>query len=261
MTRDTAKAWDNRYKTYGSRIEGVLQKSFPLPINEHIHQWMLKEIEQVIPRNKKCRILDIGCGWGRLSEPLVQKFPKCKIFGVDISQASVALYNQNLNNLGKAYRADVRKLPFGSLYFDVVFMVTTLMYLTDKKEQKMAIKEIFRVLKKGGRFVFIERNPLGQNIVTLGGMIEKMHGKKNREISASSFYPAYLSSVVRQNGGMVRVMDGVPFWTITLPISLSISLLSPFFARKFLSLVAKLDSKFTWLLTPSLYISYIGVKK
>lgn len=261
--------WEKRSKIYGTKITGVLPKSFPLPVNDYLHHWMFEQIERLIPKKKNLTILDLGCGYGRLSQEVLQKFPDVKTVGIDISPTYVELYNKNLLPRGRAVLGDVRKLPFPDQEFDLVFMVTTLMYVTAKFDQKIVLKEIFRVLKAEGKFVFIERNPIGARIVTGGGLVTKLRGKKHQEIPSTSFSYNYLSGLIKASGGKINKFSGIPVFTLLLPILIITSLINNFLSQrvklglsqKLISLVWLLDQKLNTLLTPSLYISYSGIKK
>lgn len=253
--------WEERSKKYGNRMEGVLIKSLPRPVNDYIHNWMLNQIIKITPKRKEIKILDLGCGYGRLSKPLLKQFPKCSITGIDIAKTYVELYNKELSPNGKALLGDIRKLPFKSDNFDLVFIVTTLMYLTLKSDQEKAISEIFRVLKPSGKFVIIERNPQGHNFLTLGGIINKVRGDKNKEISAVGFTKQHLSKVIEYNGGRIIDISGVPMWTLLLPISYILSLINKNMGEFFLRFIDYFDKKMEHILTLSLYISYTGIKK
>lgn len=261
MVKSVENLWESRYRSYGNRIEGVLQKSFPLIINKYLHEWMVNEIKKTMTGLRGMKVLDLGCGYGRLSSVILAEFPKCSTVGVDISKTSVELYNKSLSPRGKAYKGAITKLPFKNASFDIVFIVTTLMYLVDKKDQEAAIKELIRVLRTGGKFVVIERTSTGQKLVTLGGLVDFAHGAKNKEIIATSFDPQYIVLLLEKNGGKVTGKKGIPIWTITLPISFLLSAFTPKFAEKFLKLINFVDVRLGWLLTPSLYISYSGTKK
>ena len=200
---EVTQFWENRSLKFGARIEGVLLKSVPENINKYLSSWMLEQVEGMIKKESDFKVLDIGCGYGRLSGPLVNSFPGIKVFGVDIAQNYVDLYNKNLSPAGKACRADSRDLPFKDNFFDAVFVVTALMYLPTKDDQSKAISEMLRVLKPGGKFVVVERSSLGYEIFTLGGIIGKLRGKKNLEIPAVSFDPKYLSAVIGKYGARV----------------------------------------------------------
>lgn len=287
MAKNLNEGWEKRSRKYGTKIEGVLQKSLPLPINKYLHSWMLGKVKEVVPKGRAVKLLDLGCGYGRLSGPLLETFPNSRIIGVDIAQTYVALYNSNLAPRGKAIRGDIRNLPFKQSSFDVVFMVTTLMYLIDKKEQKKALLEIFRVLKKGGKFVIIENNITGYRFVTLGGLISRR--KKNSDISSVVFSKSYLLKLIEKCGGKVGKTAGIPVWSIMLPFSLALCLVNNQIGKKFLQLLALFDKRLSSLfrspangrdkkqdrgqrkplasvlgdvlLTFSLYVSYTGVKE
>lgn len=258
MTKDLIEAWEQRSKKYKTSIKGVLQKSFPPPLNQYLHWWMLEKVKNGIAQDRNILALDLGCGYGRLSKPLLKKFPKLSIKGVDISSTYVTLYNNDLEPRGKAIKADIVKLPFKSSTFDMIFVVTTLMYLTIIKDQRKAMMEIFRVLKRGGNFVIIENNKSGYNLITLGGLISK----KDKTNKTSVFFDKdYLLKLIEECGGRIKSTGGIPFWSMTLPLSLILCRINNWLGIKFLSVIWFLDKRLNSFLTLSLYISYTGIKR
>lgn len=220
--------WEQRSKKYKNDLKGVLPKAFPDWLNSILHKWMYGQIKQQIKDGDV--VLDLGCGYGRLALEVKKEFPASKIFGLDIAKKYVELFNKNIGKSGKAYAGDIRNLPFKSKSIDVVYMVTTLMYLTNFKDQEKAISEIKRVLKLGGKFVFIERNPYGHNIMTLGGLITLLRGRKNKEIESVSFTKGEMENLLKKQVLKVRKTSSFPF--------------------------GRLEPLLTW----SLYISYSGVR-
>ncbi len=255
------KFWEERSKKYLTQPEGVLFKSFPKEINSYIHQWMLSQIISKILPSKSLKVLDVGCGYGRLAQPLLKRFPKVVVYGIDVAPTSIKLFNKNLRPRGRAKVADVRKVPFKNEYFDVVFMVTTLMYLPSKNDQKKAIKELFRVLKQNGKFIFIEREPIGYGIFTLGGITSLLRGKKNREIKATSFRKEYMKELITGETGVIQVQSGIPVFTFMIYPLLFLSFLNKGFLINTLNLIKRFDETLNKLLTFSLYIAYIGIKQ
>lgn len=253
-------AWNERSKKYGRRIEGVLPKSLDPLINDYLDKWMFEIIEKNINRNYKLNILDLGCGYGRLSKQILRKFPNVEVAGVDIAENYVDIFNKTLSPKGKAYVGDIKKLPFKSESFDLVFIVTSLMYLTEHEDQIACIREMKRVLKDKGRFVIIERNPLGHKIITLGGLISILRGQKYREIPAVSFKKKYLKALIRRNLGSIEQVKGIPLWTLTLPIQILLLKVNKMSAKLFLRLIYFLDNQMN-LENLSLYISYSGAKR
>lgn len=237
-----------------------MPKSFPRIVNLYLDQWMFEQAAGVINPAKKIKILDLGCGYGRLSRQLLKAFPKAETVGVDISPNYIKLYNQDLRPRGRALKVDIRKLPFKNNSFDVVVMMATLMYVVDKSDQKKVMQEIFRVLKTDGKFIFIERNPLGYAWVTAGGLVGKIRGQKHREISAVSFEPRYLSKLIKSSGSSVGQLRGLPFGTLFLPGLIITGLLSEKLTSWMLAMIKPLDKIFTKFITFSLYVAYIGRK-
>lgn len=256
---DIKQAWEKRSKKFGYKIEGVTTKSLPPQVNSQLDNWMLNNIKEVISDSgdkKNTRILDLGCGYGRLSKPLLESFPNIKVFGIDVSNNYVALYNKDLGPRGKAMEGDIRRLPYKSSYFDSVFMVTTLMYLAKKKDQKKAVKEILRVLKPGGNAIVIERSPSGYFLFTLGGLVNFIRGEKNQEITAVSINKEEFKENVKSADGIINNVYGIPFFSLFLPFSVILYKIAPHILGIYLNPIKYLDKKFKSFLWPSLYLSY-----
>ncbi len=104
------------------------------------------------------RILDAGCGEGYLSRSLAER--GAEVDGVDLSAEllAVAKKQEARKPLGVCFwRADLSDLSiFPPSSFD---LAVSNIVLVDVARYREAIKEIFRVLKVGGRFVFSITNP------------------------------------------------------------------------------------------------------
>jgi SAM-dependent methyltransferase len=108
------------------------------------------------------KVIDIGCGDGRLSIEIAKKYPNAEVIGIDywggMWEYGKAMCERNAAIEGvsshvRFQRASAISLPFDSDSFDVV--VSNLVFheihtLSDKKD---AILEALRVLRKGGTFV------------------------------------------------------------------------------------------------------------
>jgi SAM-dependent methyltransferase len=94
----------------------------------------------------KERLLDAGCGTGIYSLSLNKNF-KC-IDAVDISKEKIGFLEDNNKYKNIVFKCcDLKSLSFPDQYFDVVICSDVLEHI---KEDMKAIKEIVRVLKKGG---------------------------------------------------------------------------------------------------------------
>jgi len=112
------------------------------------------------------RILDIGCGGGETMRTMAVEAGAGHVDGVDYSAASVAVArerNAGLINTGRAsiQQASVSKLPFADRSFDLVTAVETHYYWPDLASD---LREVFRVLSPGGRFVIIAETYKGRRM-------------------------------------------------------------------------------------------------
>ena len=97
------------------------------------------------------RILDCGAGGG---DPKLAFFLEngLEVYGIDISEEQIKdsdEYSKNNNIDLNIIKGDMRKIPFDSDFFDFVYSYNSIFHLT-KKDSKVAIDEMCRVLKKGG---------------------------------------------------------------------------------------------------------------
>jgi ubiquinone/menaquinone biosynthesis C-methylase UbiE len=103
-------------------------------------------------------ILDLACGEGSNTRILGKK--GARVVGVDFSKKMIELARQTekKERLGiKYYVSDAANLKiFQSDYFDVV---TCFMALMDIEDYEKAIREVARVMKKSGRFIFSMTHP------------------------------------------------------------------------------------------------------
>ena len=110
----------------------------------------------------RIKILDIGCGSGRLVRLFNQFSRQVDYTGIDISQniinqAKRDFYPRTVQNRFlevKFKLANMLSLPFKDSVFDYVFMVASLHHLPNQQFQTQALRQAYKVLKKGG-YIFI----------------------------------------------------------------------------------------------------------
>lgn len=104
-------------------------------------------------------ILDYGCGVGDSIRKVSYFNPK-KITGIDISEVSINKAKKKVLDLKSNVELSVdncEKTKFQDNIFDIVYGTGILHHL----DIKICLEEVYRILKKGGKFLFIE--PLGTN--------------------------------------------------------------------------------------------------
>ena len=103
-------------------------------------------------------LLDIGCGDGTTEIFIQKNMPECKVTAIDISQKSIeAAGVKNIPNTNFLLFNGI-DIPFATNSFDVVFIAAVLHHIEFSLHQTL-IKEMYRVLKPGGRLYIFEHNP------------------------------------------------------------------------------------------------------
>lgn len=99
---------------------------------------------------EKKRILEIGCGTGRITEFMSNHFDE--VYGVDISEEMIEKAKERLKHKKNITLTptDGVHLPFSDDFFDITFSFIVFQHMPDKTTVQKNIEEVFRVLKPGG---------------------------------------------------------------------------------------------------------------
>ncbi len=105
-----------------------------------------------LDRNREYKILDIGCGSGRLLGLLSGSIsPDSVLVGVDAAENSIASARENFPQMQFLHQRFSHSLDFEDQSFDRVVSVDLLECIPDKQA---LIDEVRRVLKPGGKMIF-----------------------------------------------------------------------------------------------------------
>ncbi|MBM3759370.1 MAG: methyltransferase domain-containing protein [Acidobacteria bacterium] len=120
-----------------------------------------RELKRGLPGNnpRARRALEIGCGPGRLMQPLSRQFGE--IHGVDVSDEMIALAKARLADIPHAHPhvgsgADLRQ--FADASFDFIYSYAVFQHIPSKEVVFSYLRDAARVLKPGGLMRFQANN-------------------------------------------------------------------------------------------------------
>ena len=122
-------------------------------LQRYWHRRRFEEISKLI-EPVKGTVLDIGCADGMFSKVILDKSKAQKLVGIDVLKTSIAWANKHWAKGGKMkfMVKDAHKLDFASSSFDAVVALEVLEHVHKPLE---VLKEVKRVLKKGGYGIFL----------------------------------------------------------------------------------------------------------
>ncbi|TFG15185.1 MAG: class I SAM-dependent methyltransferase [Promethearchaeota archaeon] len=105
------------------------------------------------------RILDVCCGTGTLTLLLTQLFyADCTIIGVDLSQGQIAQAQKKNSYPNLKFTVmDANNLQFKNESFDKI-IISAALHEMDKNQRENVLSEIYRILKKEGKFLIFEHH-------------------------------------------------------------------------------------------------------
>jgi len=132
--------------------------------------WVDGPIHQALDRQRQDRVLEaaggpglqlaeLGCG-GTPATFLAERcarFTAVDFSATGLSEAAAALKGTNV--AFETIEADITDLPFDDGAFDVVYSAHAIYHIDSADGQAAALKEAIRVLRPGGRAVFVLANP------------------------------------------------------------------------------------------------------
>ena len=130
--------------------EGVSHTELPHFASAEKTEGDLRAILPLLSREDD--ILDLGCGWGRITIELARR--GYKVRGIDLSPNLIALARQRAKEDRVCVSFDVGSmlnLPYDDRSFDrIVCLWGVFSHLLTVKEQVAAVDQIFRVMRPGG---------------------------------------------------------------------------------------------------------------
>ena len=119
---------------------------------EPVQKTVLELAEREVPAPRK--ILDVGCGTGRLLQAAAERFPGASLEGVDAAEGMVEqARGTNISQRTNFQVGTAENLPFPDSQFDLVFCTMTFHHWAN---QARGAAEIARVLAPAGRWILAD---------------------------------------------------------------------------------------------------------
>ena len=143
-------------RTFEALAAGYERSALQAILYVPVHQHVLALAYRLVPRPR--RILDVGCGTGRLLRQARRQQPAAVLVGVDAAWTMVAgARAASPPDLAIRYlHASAERLPFAAESFDLVVATMTLRHWRDSAA---GIAEIDRVLARAGALVVADSLP------------------------------------------------------------------------------------------------------
>lgn len=153
-------------------------------------------------------ILDIGCGGGATIKRLLKHSKGSRVYGIDISQESVSKAKKFCADVLDKHvficQGSAEKLPYETGTFNLVTAVETIYFWPNLPD---CFKEVYRVLKSGGKFAIIieaaDRDSMWTNIV------EGMTTYSPEQLSTMLSNTGFIKLEIHQKKPMYTIITGV----------------------------------------------------
>ena len=193
MTDDSAERYDTQVEVlFNGTANAVRRQALP----------QLREVFSGRDQ-RKLRILDIGCGTGRFLDSVKQVWPRLPTLGLDMSEAYIRHAKRQLKRWAWTTRFIVGKaeaIPLPDNSQDAVTSIF-LFHELPPKIRRVVFSECVRVLKPGGRLVFVDSLQRGDR-PDYEGLLE---------LFPQNYHEPYYESYITEDFGALAAACGVKY--------------------------------------------------
>jgi ubiquinone/menaquinone biosynthesis C-methylase UbiE len=190
LTDDSAQRYDTQVEVLFNGSANAIRRQALVPLHE-----VFAGRDQ-----RQLKLLDVGCGTGRLIDFIKQAWPRLPVVGLDMSDSYVAEARRHLRRWGwlNLLVAKAEAVPLPDASQDAVTCVF-LFHELPPKVRRQALAEFARVLKPGGRLVLLDSLQYGDE-PDYDGMLE---------LFPQSFHEPYYAGYLTEDFGALAAEHGL----------------------------------------------------
>ena len=159
----------------------------------------VRQILTTVPWNPNWKVLEIGCGVGRVVKPMRERF--AQVDGVDIAANMIEFARQYLEDGKQNGRLLVNNgsdlQPLSDQYYDLVYSMIVFQHIRSLSVIRSYFRDVFRVMKPGGYFrlqVYDKSN------AALGSFSEEARPDVDYGMAGNGYSPEELQLLFSEHG-------------------------------------------------------------
>ena len=148
---------------WSSNMEGkwdklhLMERFQPKYPTEHVVRFVFTQFPRNLKERSNLKILDLGCGAGRHTIFLARE--GFQTYATDVSEEGLKVVEKRLRDeklQGTLKKANMEEQPFSDNFFDGIISFGVF-YYNDLECYRIAVSEMYRILKKGGKALVFTR--------------------------------------------------------------------------------------------------------
>ncbi len=137
---------ENFYESFFTENDEKVFSNNSDPRRSYKGEIMRSVVEEEV--NKGGKVLDVGCGTG--DNLAYISSDNMEFYGIEYAKSTAQIAERTIGDKAKIYVASATEIPFKDKHFDLLLCMEVLEHIDD---HELAMDEIIRVLKPGGRLM------------------------------------------------------------------------------------------------------------